>query len=60
MKGAVEATDRRTERVMKGVQGFGEERVLNGDVHGGQFEVLRSIRRRVHVAIHGHVFVQAP
>ena len=57
---AVGAADRRTEGVVKGVEPLGEDALLDRDVDGGEFEILGAIRRVIHVAIHAHVFVEAP
>ena len=57
---AVQAADGGPERMMENIERFRRDRVLDGDVDGGQLEVLASSRGMIHVAIHGDVLVQAP
>ena len=59
-KGGVVAANSAAEGMMVSIQRFTKDRVLNGDVHGREFQLFAAARRLVHVAVHGHVFVQAP
>ena len=48
--------------MVKDVERFTEYGILNGDIHRWKFQIigLGVIVMIIHVAIHGHVFIQPP
>src|SRR5690606_19075664 len=43
-----------------GIQCFRENGILDGNVHGAEFFRLATGTVVIHVAVHGHVFIQSP
>ena len=59
-KGAVQTTERAAERVVVGVERLAKNGILNRDVHRRQLQLLAAFGRLIHVAVHGHAFVEPP
>ena len=60
VKSTIQAANRAAKRVVVDVEGFGKNRVLDGDVDRGQLKFLSAFGGLIHMPIHRHVFVEPP